>query len=435
MTSLTHNLGDQLKKNRKMLFLPIILIAFYYTVVFSFSSNFPISDDFALIEFLNEYSSTNGFCQKLMLFCNQHNEHRIATTKIVFLSYYKIFGTLNFTHLCLIGNLAILAIYFLLLQQLHNDTNTKTPFLLILFTTCMLFQYGSGESMIWAMASISNYYVLFFTLLSLVFLKKNKVPHFALAAIFAVLSSCTQGNGLAALIVGALYLFSQKRYYFFICWLLTTLVVFFFYFSNYTTPGHHSDPLYFFSHIGKIILFMFAFLGSAFGIGSSHHPILTNFFLLPSLLTGLCMSMITLYFIFSKTYKDGNIFIWFNIFIMITAFLTAVTRINFGLSQAMISRYHINSSLMAISTVIIIFESLKWKHIDFKISRFPFKILILSFVLYIVVTFPIVFYFSNTMYGPAKRGEIIFPTKSKAVEILKKADDTGVFKDNENQYD
>lgn len=435
MISLTHNLWDQLKRKRKTLFLPIILIAIYYTVVLSFSVNFPISDDFALIEFINEFISTNGFYQKLMLFWNQHNEHRIVTTKIVFLAYYEIFGTLNFTHLCLIGNLAILAIYVLLWQQLYNDMNNKATPLLMIFITCMLFQYGSGESMIWAMASISNYYVLFFTLLSLAFLKENKGPHFILAVIFAVLSSCTQGNGLAALIAGALYLFSQKRYRLFMYWLLTTLVVFFFYFSNYTTPTHHSDPLYFYSQILKITLFTFAFIGSAFGMGASHYPVLTKIFLLLSILIGLYLSIITLYFIYRKKYKDGNIFIWFNIFIMITAFLTAVSRINFGLTQAMASRYHINSSLMVISTTIIIIESLEWKNTDFKVSHVPLRILVFSLLFYTAITFPIVFYISNKTYEPAKRGEIVSPIRSKAVEILKKADTTGVFKASKNQYE
>jgi hypothetical protein len=411
----------------KRLYLIILaIVSSYYLTVFLFSINFPISDDFALIDFINHYIKTNNLLEKIALFFAQHNEHKIATTKLLFFSYYKLVGPLNFKYLCLIGNLSILGLYLILAKQARDVFITNNLILLVI--ACLLFQYGSAESMLSAMASISNYSVLLFALLTMDLLKSEKADCFITAIICAVLASFSQGNGLVVFIIAAMYLLSQKRYRIFSIWILIAAVVFYFYFKGYKTSTHQPDPLLFINNLWKILIFMFAFMGSAFGVGGSNYPLLTKVFLVPTVAIGLFVFIVTVFFFYMRKYKDGNILIWINLFIIFTSFLTATSRIDFGLSQALVSRYHINSSLIIISTIILLYQQFTLQK-PLKISwpQFSLKYLTTFSMLYLLMTFPLIFFFSYKIYRPARDQEIIFPVKAKAVEILEKAEVNGVY--------
>ncbi len=404
----------------RLLIASIIIV--YYSVVVIFTENFPISDDFVLVGFLNNFIGLNSFSEKMTLLFKLHNEHRIFLTRVIFLLYYKLFGTLNFTYLCLIGNLAIAGMFYVIIKQLPSELRKNSSIVVII--TCMLFQYGSSESMLWAMASISNYYVLFFALLTMNFIAKNSVTNFVLALLFAVLATFTQGNGIVILVIGNLYLLSQRRYRYLCLWMFITGIVCFAYFYGYQSPQHHSDPFAFFANAGKAVIFMLAFIGSAFGVGGSHYQVLTTIFLVPTIAIGIFVCATTLWLFYKKRYQDGNIFIWINLFIILTAFLTALSRLNFGLSQALVPKYHINSNLILISTFLMILQSFSLK--EFKLNK-HLKTISLFCVVYVILSFPMVCYFSFIAYGPVREGGIIYPVKSQAVKILKDAEANGVF--------
>lgn len=402
------------------------IICIYFLTIPLFTVNFPISDDFSLLDFLNKFIQADNFREEIQLIFKQHNEHRIVTVKLVFLIYYKLFGTINFIHLAFFGNSAILGIYFALIRQIPVGTDPNRR--LALIVACLLFQYGSAESMIWAMASIQNYSALFFTILTMVWLKKDILVYFILAMLFAVLATFTQGNGIIILIIGSLYIFSQKRYHYLTIWIFVTIVAVYFYFNGYQAPVNHSDPFQFYTQIGRISLFMLAFLGSAFGLGGSSYPLLTNFFLVPTVVIGLWVCLTTLFFFYQKKYRDGNILIWVNLFIILTSFTTAVSRVNFGLSQALVSRYHVNSGVVIASTILLCHQ-----YVNFQattkgaILKYCSKLLMILFLSYTIFTFPMIYYFSFKIYEPIKNGGIIFPIKEEAMDILKQARSNGIY--------
>jgi hypothetical protein len=402
------------------------VICIYFLTIPLFTVNFPISDDFALLNFMNKFIQADNFKEEIRLIFMQHNEHRIVTVKLVFLIYHKLFGTINFIHLAFFGNLAVLGIYFALIRQIPEGSDPNKR--LALITACLLFQYGSAESMIWAMASIQNYSVLLFTILTMALLKKDILVYFILAMSSAVLATFTQGNGIIILIIGSFYMLSQKRYHHLTIWIFVTIAAAYFYFSGYQAPVNHSDPFQFYTQIGKIILFMLAFLGSAFGLSGSNYPLLNIFFLVPTAVIGLWVCLTTLFLFYQKKYRDGNILIWINLFIILTSFTAAVSRIDFGLPQALVSRYHVNSSIIIASTILLSHQYFNFQTtIKSAISNYRYKLLMILFVLYTTFTFPIIYYFAYKIYEPIKSGGILYPIKENAVDILKQARSNGVF--------
>ncbi|HQC73150.1 MAG TPA: hypothetical protein PLE42_10580 [Candidatus Competibacteraceae bacterium] len=401
------------------------IIGFYYTIVIIFSYNFPISDDFALLEFVTNIVTSSDLTASLKLLYTQHNEHIIITTKLVYLLDYWLFNEINFQRLILIGNIFHLGTFYIFIK--HSPQNFKQRYYLFIFYACMIFQFGSAESMLWSMAAISNYLVIMLALLTLSLLSTDDFIHYILAILICVLTVFTQGNGILMPFIAILYLISQKRYRDSCIMTTIGLLVVFIYFQYYLVPDIHSNPLDTLHNPGKILIFALSFTGSAFGVGGSHYPVLTTLSLIPTLAVGSLIWAITGYGFYKKIHFDGNIFIWFNVFVILTSIITAMSRINFGLSQSMVFRYHIYSNLATISTVMLVLQLLPIKQYKNHVLERNFKFLAIFSAIYLVATFALVPYFHFIVYSQIRHEGIIYPDKAQAETILEKAKRSGVF--------
>lgn len=104
-----------------------------------------------------------------------------------------------------------------------------------------------------------------------------------------------------------------------------------------------------------------------------------------------------------------------------------MTRINFGLSQSMVSRYHIYSNLAIISTVMLVLQLLPIKQYKDYVLERNFKFLAIFSAAYLVATFVLVPYFYFIIYSQIRHGGIIHPDKAQAEIILDNASRSGVF--------
>jgi hypothetical protein len=409
----------------KTIWIITAIIGLYYTIVIIFSYNFPISDDFALLEFVTNTVTSSDLTRNLRLLYIQHNEHIIITTKLIYLLDYWLFDELNFNRLILIGNIFHLGTFYIFIK--HSPKNFKQQHYLFIFSACMIFQFGSAESMLWSMAAISNYLVIMLALLTLSLLSTDDFIHYILAILMCVLAVFTQGNGILIPFIATLYLISQKRYRDSCIMTIIGLLIVFIYFKDYLVPDAHSNPLDALHNLGKILIFALSFTGSAFGVGGSHYPALTTLSLIPTLAIGSLIWAITGYGFYKKIHFDDNIFIWFNIFVILTSIITAMTRINFGLSQSMVSRYHIYSNLAIISTVMLVLQLLPIKQYKDHALERNFKFLAIFSAAYLVATFVLVPYFYFIIYSQIRHGGIIHPDKAQAEIILDNASRSGVF--------
>src|SRR6266542_1891938 len=90
------------------IFIPAVM---YYAVVSQNVVNIPIMDDYeAILQFLLNFKSAS-FGEKLALMFSQHAEHRLLFSRIVYVTYYTLFGHVNFKHIIFIADLQLLAIF------------------------------------------------------------------------------------------------------------------------------------------------------------------------------------------------------------------------------------------------------------------------------------------------------------------------------------
>lgn len=302
----------------------------YGLAVYRYAVNTPFSDDFdAILGFINTYQEAGPRSFFSLIFA-QHNEHRIAFSKIVYAMYFTIFGNINFSHLIWIGNLGWLATIYLLWRyskQCDIKLYQFAPVIIILLS------FSHYNLMTWAMASIALYYQILFALLTL-YAMVNRRP--LLAMLFFVLGIFTSGGGIALAPLLLLFYASQRQWRSFILALITiasSLCIYFFIFSYISPPGH-AHPLNNLLHPQLLLKFFIVFLG--------------NFVKESVLVSGLFGAVIAgLFLKYAKPIYQNTPYLWWvALFIFIVDGMLSITRSGFGVEYATSSRYTPNSLLI-----------------------------------------------------------------------------------------
>ncbi len=350
---------QQSANNSNILILLISLpIIYYFYLVNFFAVNIPYQDDYGtIIRFMNEYFEPTA--DKLsLLFSQTGNEHRLAFNRFVVLALYGLYGEVNFKFLIIIGNVALLLLFIMLFKvsKLHSKTTV------FIFGAFLLFQPEHWESMTWAMAALSNYYVLLFALLSIYCLQWKNNTGFYLSILLAIIATYTNGNGLFVLYINLLSLIIDRTYFsktkissqylsfHFAIYLILTILVTGLYFLNYTKTGHHQTienilviPLFFLKHF----LLM---LGSGFAFELSNLGIFVGVIIL------LSFGWLS----YCQYFRHHPTLFYFILFIIISVLIASITRAGFGvLDQALSSRYRIYSILLILLLGLATIEQLE----------------------------------------------------------------------------
>lgn len=404
----------------------IIPIFLYYTLILLLSRNIPISDDYSMLTLIIEIINSDSPYEKLSYIFQQHNEHRIVTTKIIFYFYYLVFGDINFKSLIFMGNLFQLITFYILISFFKID-NYKN--FILLTVSLIFFSFGSAESSLMAMAAISNYLVITLMVLAVYFVNKDQKYSLILALLFSIAAVYTQGNGLIAPFIISGYLMAKKLYSKGVIAFFIALLFIYVYMHGYVSISGHGDPLELIKKPFEILLFMVSFIGSAFGFGGSHYPILTKISLVFTLLLGASIIFLTARFCIIGKLPFNSPFLWLNIFVFLTAQITALSRLNFGISQSMVSRYHMYSILATVSTIGIIWNDEQLKiMVNRGIKKFKY-IFYIPIPLYYLGSFIFLIYFYAFFYSPDRNGGYIYPGRDhqQAIEILRLSKTYGVF--------
>lgn len=223
-----------------------------------YAVNLPYWDDFMVQDHLLLLKNVSGR-QKLLHLFDQHWEHRIIWTRLVFAFFAKINGSLNYYGLTLFGVsglLAVLGILFAVFRQLAYPLLYFVPIPFLLFTL------QSYENLIWAMAAIQNFWVPAFALGTFYWLSRNTTVTRWLALGLAVFAAFSGGNGLLLLIAGLIVLAYQRQWRFLGVWFVATVLALVGYFSSYHRITFFPSPFRY--PVTAWIKAFFVFLG-AFG--------------------------------------------------------------------------------------------------------------------------------------------------------------------------
>jgi len=356
-------------------------IIYYFYLLNVFAVNVPHQDDYStILRFMNNYFAPSA--DKLsLLFTQTSTEHRLAFNRLVSLATYYLFDEVNFKFIIFIGNLSLIVIF----SYLFKISNLKSKNSLFIVCAYLLFQTEHWESMTWAMAAISNYYVLLFSLLSIYYLHQKSVSGFYLSILFGIIATYTNGNGLfifyinlVALIVEGIStahttdfvpIFPNN----FVIYLLFTVVVTFLYFWTYTKTTHQdtiwlifSNPLFFLKHF----LLM---LGSGFALDNISIGITV----------GILALSTTVWLGYKQYFLNNPNLFYFLLFIMSSILVASILRAGGGvLEQALSSRYKLYSVLIIVLLLLSMVEYLEKNN---TLNRYLLGILVclsISFSLY-----------------------------------------------------
>lgn len=324
-----------------------LILAFFVCVIL-FAPGAPFRDD---VDMANAVERAMAASNPWPDIWSQHNEHRLVTTKLAFWMQRAITGAPDYTLLAVIGNLCLLVVFAIFAKRAL--TSRAAVGATLLFVAAMTFSYTSADSMLWAMAAISNYGVIALALLAFWMLAKGGARWMLAALVCGLLACVTQGNGFVVMALGCVFLLLQKRWTHAAVWVVALAGFMVAHTMNYTGIPGNSGPL---AALGKpvdVVLFAAIFSGSALSYPLAFEPSLYALMFVSAGLGLALWAFILRRFIVSR-FRSADPLLWFGVFLVASGFLAALGRLDGGLIQATTPRYHIHSTLLIASCVLML---------------------------------------------------------------------------------
>ena len=353
MGQVDSSLGGLAKRNAVWLILAAVVIAGYFAGIWIYALRTPFGDDFGMIAGADAFAAATTPGEAWAALAGQHNEHRPVLVRLVFWLVGLMPGPLNTQLIVLLGNLSLVLMFALLMRE---GRRVAAPGAFIVVAAAMMFNFGTSEAAIWAITAVQNFGALSIVLTMLVLLSKGGAWSWAALAC-AVLAVGVQGNNLLAPFIGAAFLLIDKRWAPAALWAVIGALLAVWYLSDFTRSSGVSDPMALISRAPEIVAYALAFCGAVAGFGGESIPPAVNLlFVSTAMLTGATMIALSVYAGIRGGFGKGRIALWVNVFIVISAFAAAASRIDYGIQQALVPRYHINSCLMVVTTLIALLD-------------------------------------------------------------------------------
>lgn len=292
-----------------------------------YTVNGPFADDYqAILKSTNDWVKNNSIENLLEITLSQHNEHKIFFVRLAAITYYSLFNQLNFTDLQLIGNLFLIAIPATFLIGFK-----RSP-LFILPIAILILNERFFASSLWTMASLSNFPVLFFASFTAHLVTRNSARHWVVAAALIPCLTLSQGNGLIMSILLTCFVILKRPPAIKLLFSASLLLSISLYNYNRVSINLPETLTLSLSHPLQAIEYFLAFLGSA-----------TSNYRFAFILALIVLASWGALLYKKPQIETTDILITF---ILFSAAAAAVNRSFFGVTQALDSRYAINSALL-----------------------------------------------------------------------------------------
>ncbi len=344
-----------LRRLRSKALLPALLVIFpailFYAILFREAVNIPYQDDYDdLLDFLNRIAELKGFTAKTSYFlAAQSNEYKLFFAHGLAWLQLELFGHVDIRVLCALGNGFILLLGLLLWKMFLPDRKDLTSRLAFFIpVSWLLFQLEYAGTLDWAMPSLQNLPVVFFSLGAIYFLVRPTRWAFFGALVFLILAIASSGNGFLVIPIGVLILALAHQYARIASWLMVSAGCIAAYAYQYNVMSSQSRPDH--SVFSTIIRtrphYALAFIGSAGGFVPAapilHAKVFFCFFL------GLVLCLFFVYLAWRGYIRRNPLVAYCALFLLLTAAAVAGLRSDFGIGQSLSSRYRIYSALFLI---------------------------------------------------------------------------------------
>ncbi len=188
----------------------LLPVVWTLTHAFSTSRNVAYWDEIdSVLPFLLQLKAGMTVEQFVLQLLAVTNEHRTATSRLLFAVSYWCTGTVDFVWIAAIGN-AFLVTACGLLVAVARGTMSRLQLAVILGFG--LFHLGHYESFLWSGSSIDHFQILPLAIAAFVGLGRCSARGFGMAGICGVLATFTLAHGLVVWPVGALLLARDRRW-------------------------------------------------------------------------------------------------------------------------------------------------------------------------------------------------------------------------------
>jgi hypothetical protein len=336
--------------------LPALL---FYAILFQKIINVPLPDDYeALLDFLNQMTELKSVSARASYFlASQYNEYKLFFGHGVAWLQLALYGHIDITILCALGNGFVLLLAVLLWKMfLPNHKNLAHRMAFFIPVSWLLFQLQYWETLNFATASLANLPVLLFSLGAIYLLVRPARGPFFGSLVCLVLAVASSGNGFLVIPIGGLILVLAHRYVRLVYWLVISAGCVVAYAYRYNVMSSQSRLNH--SVLSTVIrprpLYVIAFIGNAAAFPTGGRYLTLDISL--SIFLGL---LLCVFFVASvrRGYVRRNPLVSYCIlFLFLTAVGVAGLRSDFGLAQSLGSRYGIYSTLFLIFAWFVIVE-------------------------------------------------------------------------------
>jgi hypothetical protein len=357
-----------------LILLPIIS---FYAILARRSVNVPFLDDYnGVLEFLEHFSALpNTWAKVGYVVLTQHNEYKTVFANSIIALQYGISGHPNFVLLSWLGNIFVLALFYLMWRYfLVEEENTSRRLLLFAPVAYLLFQLQYAETLNWSSPGLQNIPVLIFAFAAIAALFESNRRSFVLGCILMMFSIAASGNGFALLPVGIVMLFQKRAWRRLVLWTLTAGICAAVYFYHYNFHSSQQDPNRSVLHSTHYLnpIFTLSFMGSAL---SFRVPVIKNL----SILCGALICVLILLMAKRRFDKSNPAFFNFSAFLVLTAIGVSGIRSKLGIEASLAGRYRIYSDILLICCYVFVMESYLWGH---RLQRRLFQAALVASILF-----------------------------------------------------
>ena len=328
----------------------LVPVVFIVLLIRKYAVNVPFGDDWAMPKLF--YSIGHGGLHFADLW-RQHNEHRIffpnVTMLIVaYLTHWNIKVQIWFNLLLSFFTISILVFF---IYRTIRDNFLRSC--LIVITVAWFFSPVQFENWLWGW-QVSWFMCILATVSSIFLLNRvrslERTPYyFTLATIAAIVASFSLGGGLAVWVAGLTILLIKKtELKTTLLWTLIGLVSTVLYYIGYKKPNQSPSSTYFVHHKIETVRYFLTLFGRPVSDNQQAALIIGALILASTISIALLVWRKR-----RKLISTTSPLIAVAVFCLITMTLTTISRVGFGVDQALASRYTAISSLLIIVLLII----------------------------------------------------------------------------------
>jgi hypothetical protein len=201
--------------------------------------NIPYWDEFdsvfALLLQVDDLIARGGLLEAMWAI---QNEHRMLTSRALFVLSYLLTGKINFVVIGWIGNLFFLGLLVTLVWSGERRGAWRLPLACVLALGMVHLLHG--ENYFWSGSSIDHFQVPMLAALAFWGLEQKSKTGYALAVLAAMAGTCTLLHGLLIWVVGGIWLLVERRWWAGAIWGGLAVCIGGLYFADFMVNPQHS---------------------------------------------------------------------------------------------------------------------------------------------------------------------------------------------------